>query len=129
MFYLEKLRLMHLRFTILFPMQNYTEAVENTVKLLEDKGFKKVMLKNYWEKGDTYQGINAVFRSPQNFCFELQFHTPESFQAKSKSHELYEKFRVETDPEKRLQYFNEGVDSANEISIPDNVMRIPVLKV
>ena len=33
--------------------------------------------------------------------FELQFHTPESWAFKSESHELYEIFRAEMDPEKR----------------------------
>ncbi len=105
-----------LRYTIIFPLETYTTSVEKVEKGLLQKNFKKKILKNYWEKGDGYQGINAVFCihnktsvitsvvSPNGFKFELQFHTQQSFDVKMANHGLYEKLRVEKDPEKKLQY-------------------------
>ncbi|MEG1331806.1 MAG: head morphogenesis protein, partial [Eubacterium sp.] len=42
-----------------------------------------------------YNGINTVLRNPDSQAFELQYHTPESFEVKNEEmHKLYEKQRL-----------------------------------
>jgi hypothetical protein len=51
-------------------------------------------VKNTWTKPG-YQGINSFWREPRTGqVFEVQFHTPESFQAKMDTHGIYERTRV-----------------------------------
>lgn len=66
---------------------------------LNEKGYKQTKLKNTWTvKSNPYKGINCNYKSPKGQNFEIQFHTPESFELKNgKLHELYEKWRVISD--------------------------------
>lgn len=78
--------------------------------------------------GDMYQGINDTYRNAStNFVFELQYHTPGSFDLKKESHVIYEKFRVCPDPSEQQKLFEEGVQLAESLPIPPGVESIPVL--
>lgn len=46
---------------------------------------------------------------------------------KTRTHDLYESFRVETDPKKKLQIFEESVAVAENFPVPEDVLRIPVV--
>ena len=45
--------------------------------------------RNAWG-GKFYQGVNVHLVSPSGVRVELQFHTPQSFEIKQASHEVYE---------------------------------------
>lgn len=78
--------------------------------------------------GDMYQGINDTYHNAAtNFVFELQYHTPGSFDLKAESHVIYEKFRVCPDPSEQQRLFEEGVRLAETLPIPPGVESIPVL--
>lgn len=75
-----------------------------------------------------YQGINDTYRNvATQFVFELQYHTPGSFDLKKESHVIYEKFRVCPDPSEQQKLFEEGVQLAESLPIPPGVESIPVL--
>ena len=99
-----------LRYTAVFPTKRYTSAVIACIASLEEYGFTKLRVKNYWGPGDGYQGINAVFVSPKGLPFELQFHTPESYAMKEEEcHSSYRKFQKTNDARKAVQYWEEMV--------------------
>lgn len=117
-----------LRYTMLVPEDKYVEVVLSTRTKLEEMGNPGNKFKNFWEKGDMYQGINDTYRnSATNFVFELQYHTPGSFELKAESHVIYEKFRVCPDPSEQQKLFEEGVRLAETLPIPPGVESIPVL--
>lgn len=68
-------------------------------KCLADKEYKQIKLKNTWSiKNNPYKGINCNYISPTGQKFEIQYHTPESFELKNgEMHTLYEKWRIITD--------------------------------
>lgn len=75
-----------------------------------------------------YQGINDNYKnSTTNFVFELQYHTPESWGLKKDSHVIYEKFRICQNPADLQKLFQEGVDLASSLPIPEGVENIPTL--
>lgn len=75
-----------------------------------------------------YQGINDNYKNATtNFVFELQYHTPESWALKKDSHVIYEKFRVCQNPADLQKLFQEGVDLAASLPIPEGVESIPTL--
>ena len=63
------------------------------VERLKAEGFELIKLKNLWAD-DQYKGINSQWRRPETgLRFELQFHTPESLEAKELTHKAYERLR------------------------------------
>ncbi len=70
------------RFTFTYSSERYAEGVLSDVDRLKSEGFELVKLKNLWAE-DQYKGINSQWRRPETgLRFEVQFHTPESLEAK-----------------------------------------------
>ncbi len=100
-----------LRYTIVFSNETYMKGVKDLEECLLEEGENQrsiaqfVKFKNYWENEEsktTYMGINAQVTLNQlegipnskGFIFELQIHTPQSFEMKNGvGHLLYEAFR------------------------------------
>jgi hypothetical protein len=81
------------RFTLSYPPQRYAEGVATDVDALKAEGFELIKLKNLWT-ADQYKGINSQWRRPDTGArFEMQFHTPESLEAKELTHSAYERIR------------------------------------
>jgi hypothetical protein len=84
------------RYTIQTTSESYTEAVRQSIGELLAQGYDCLKFKNTWG-GDGYKGINSFWIEPNSRqVFELQFHTPESFDAKMTTHGLYEEARLPT---------------------------------
>jgi hypothetical protein len=81
------------RFTLSYPSERYAEGVVADVNLIKAEGFELIKLKNLWTDNQ-YKGINSQWRRPETgLRFEMQFHTPESLEAKELTHEAYERIR------------------------------------
>ncbi|ARP72326.1 hypothetical protein LK07_24040 [Streptomyces pluripotens] len=80
------------RYTLTFEPENYTQATQETYARLKAQGYEPMpgSEKNTWQD-PVYKGINTTWQNQESGQkFELQFHTPDSFQAKTDNHELYE---------------------------------------
>ena len=81
------------RFTLTYSAERYTDGVLADVDRLKAEGFELIKLKNLWH-ADQYKGINSQWRRPETGTrLEMQFHTPESLEAKELTHEAYERLR------------------------------------
>ena len=77
----------------LMTRQRYAEGVLSDVDRLKSEGFELIKLKNLWAE-EQYKGINSQWRRPETgLRFEMQFHTPESLEAKELTHRAYERIR------------------------------------
>jgi hypothetical protein len=84
-----------IRFTLCCDAQRYAMSVQADVERLKTEGFELVKLKNLWTDNQ-YKGINSQWRRPESGSrFEMQFHTPESLEAKELTHQAYERIRRE----------------------------------
>jgi hypothetical protein len=82
------------RYTVEVPTSDYAVEVAQAASGLRARGFEVVEWKNTWAKPG-YQGINSFWRDRSTGqLLEIQFHTPESFEAKMTTHELYEQARL-----------------------------------
>jgi hypothetical protein len=82
------------RFTLMYSSERYAEGIVTDVNRLKSEGFELIKLKNLWE-ADQYKGVNSQwFRPETGTRFEMQFHTPESLEAKELTHEAYERIRA-----------------------------------
>jgi hypothetical protein len=114
-----------LRYSVTFDEENYAESVVSTIATLQDKGYQVSRTKNFWQKGDAYQGINAKIIHPSGFEVELQFHTPDSWDVKqNKSEEIYQMYRVETDNKKRFKHWKSMAKMFAQVAVPIGVASI-----
>lgn len=85
-----------LRYTFVIEPDNYVEETKKILKELSMKGYKIGKVSNYWDRSakKTYNGINVPITiniDGNDYLFELQFHTLESFMVKGHlSHSSYE---------------------------------------
>jgi len=105
-----------LRYTMTFPDGSYANGVQTTLARLEKDGYTQIKLKNYWGNAD-YQGINGVFEK-NGQRFELQFHTPRTFELKTSLHPQYRAFQLSTDPAERLRLWNEMAAEQSKNPVP-----------
>ncbi len=81
------------RFTLVYGSERYAEGVLSDVARLKAEGFELIKLKNLWHT-EQYKGVNSQWRLLLTGArFEMQFHTPESREAKESTHEAYERLR------------------------------------
>jgi hypothetical protein len=81
------------RFTLSYDYGRYAGGVLADVDRLKAEGFELIKLKNLWPDNQ-YKGINSQWRRPETGSrFEMQFHTPESLEAKELTHQAYERIR------------------------------------
>jgi hypothetical protein len=104
------------RFTLTYSAERYSNGVLADIDRLKAEGFEPIKIKNLWN-ADQYKGINSQWRRPETgLRFEMQFHTPESLEAKELTHEAYERLRrpeTETSQHERdeLEDFQRGVNT------------------
>ncbi|GAA1780975.1 hypothetical protein [Actinomadura chokoriensis] len=81
-----------LRYTYQVPVDKYAQGYRQIADGLRDKGNEMVFCRNSWDAPE-YKGVNTRWRTPDGQLFEVQFHTPESFEAKQLTHKAYERQR------------------------------------
>lgn len=112
------------RYTLNVDDANYTDNLENTIKTLNETGWKVESVKNFWQSGDPYDGTNMKI-SRDGVKVELQLHTPRSHEVKETSlHKDYEKYRTSTDNTERRQIWDRMVESAKAIPRPANMAKL-----
>ena len=116
-----------LRYTMEFPADSYTENAERVISELAKKGYG-TRTKNYWQRGDAYNGVNVALTTPDGFPVELQFHTPESLVAKDQVHPLYEKWRTSSDPFEKARLGAQMRDLYDMVPRPAEALGIDQLK-
>jgi broad specificity phosphatase PhoE len=113
-----------LRYTVLYETASYVEQAGNLVEMLcNAKKYQSFELRNYWETGHAYDGLNCSFLTDDHeaggVLYEVQVHTPQSFDVKQyKSHALYELWRGIDDPMRKFLVFSNMVDLFDEVPRP-----------
>jgi hypothetical protein len=112
------------RYTMTVDGSRYTESVPEVVKRFEEMGYQ-VRVKNFWESGDPYQGINMKL-TKNGVTVEFQMHTPESLQIKvDQLHSIYEEYReinAEENPDqlgRKTLLWEQMIGIANTIPNPE----------
>ena len=115
-----------LRYTISFDEQHFTQGAQNTMASLKAQGYTQVKFSNTFKPGKSYMGINITYRTPEGYEFELQFHTPASFQMKDAvNHPLYEKQRVLPRKSQQFEELNrQMIQNSSSVPIPPGASSI-----
>ncbi|WKU45697.1 hypothetical protein Q3V23_17465 [Streptomyces sp. VNUA116] len=129
------------RYTLTFETDNYVQGAKETYERLREQGYEPLSESNTWQD-PVYKGLNTTWQhTEREERFELQFHTPESFAAKSENHELYELARggsfdqknTKEQPNRSTAYYQASDLLQNEryanVRIPEGVDELGKVKV
>jgi hypothetical protein len=83
-----------IRYTFCFEPASYADGYRDVKQRLEAREYRMVYSKNHWRDDPEYKGINTRWVTSEGQRFEVQFHTPESYNAKQEvTHGSYERLR------------------------------------
>lgn len=106
-----------LRYTTRYEEADFTASVLTQVRRMKAAGYR---ITKWKPRNDIdYFGLNTNWQSPDGTIFEMQFHTPASFQVKESNHVLYEQQRSlpASDPE--------AVALAEQMAVAKDTIPIP----
>jgi hypothetical protein len=113
-----------LRYTCQFSTEIYVDGCRAAARQLQRHGYQLVLSRNSWESPD-YKGINTRWRTTEGQVFEVQFHTPESFEAKQQTHAAYERLRNPLTDKREMRELRQFQRQVSEqIPVPDMVSDI-----
>lgn len=116
-----------LRYTYLAKPEDLAVKTNEALAAFKEAGNEIFKVKNTWHsEKNPYRGINTNIRTPDGVIFEVQYHTPESFDLKNGPlHELYEKQRVlpsYSDEFKRLN--DEMFKLSDSLTVPKGIEEV-----
>jgi hypothetical protein len=80
-----------IRYTFIFDPPDYADGVNAAEQKLTAQGYRLRLRRPSWDDGG-YKGVNTRWQDPSGHVqFEVQFHTPQSWEAKQATHDIYEK--------------------------------------
>jgi hypothetical protein len=115
-----------IRYTFCFEPASYADGYRDVKQRLEAREYRMVYSKNHWHDDPEYKGINTRWVTFEGQRFEVQFHTPESYNAKEEvTHGSYERLRnplTQDDERQELRSYQREV--CRWIAVPDGVAKI-----
>jgi len=114
-----------IRYTLICDFDYYTAEVDAGHERLADAGYERIETKPSWDS-DQYKGVNSQWREPSDgVMFEVQFHTEESWDAKQKTHDAYERIQepgTSVEEIERLRDYQRWVSA--QVQIPAGALDI-----
>jgi hypothetical protein len=115
------------RYTFLYEDACYSSGVTEVCESIAAAGYELYECKNAWvDKTKIYQGVNSTWREPSHgILFEVQVHTPSSWDAKQESHPFYEVIESPlSTKEQRAEAARRQNRIFSEVPVPPNVADI-----
>lgn len=121
------------RYTTISDSNTFVHNYETFKKTMQKQGYTEVECKNYYplfEQGIVkHKAVQSKFSTKDGFIFEVQFHTPESQDAKIKKIPLYEERRqVDIDPNRAKKLELEMEKLALDVPNPPGIESIKSYK-
>jgi hypothetical protein len=116
------------RYTYTFEDKYYASGIQQLCRVLTDAGLELYEHKNAWaDESKEYQGVNSSWMDPQwGKLFEVQMHTPDSWNSKQESHWAYEIAGApSSSPGDRAAALIEQAQIFSGVPIPPEVQAIP----
>ncbi len=113
-----------IRYTYTSDKETLAERTQKAIANFENKGYNTVKVKNYWlDDTNPYNGVNTIVQADNGQKFEVQYHTPESYQLKEETHKCYEKWRLIKDKssaeaidlQRKMYEMSASLEKPNEI--------------
>lgn len=117
------------RYTALSEDNDFVSNYISIKDSLESKGYEEIRCKNYFDlynQGKVkHKSVQSVFKNPDGYRFEIQFHTPSSQEAKDKKVPIYEERRKPgLSKERQLELEKQMEELAEKVTEPRDIKRI-----
>jgi hypothetical protein len=114
------------RYTFVFDEDRYYDGTREVHSKLEEQGFDLEVRRNTWTDPE-YKGINSRWHDPDhNVLFEVQFHTMASWDAKQRTHEVYERISdTRVTPQERARLREAQREISGTVPLPPRCTEIP----
>lgn len=116
-----------IRYTLGADVNNLADKTLQAIDKFDQAGYNTIRIKNTWAPDSSYNGINTFVKVPNGQVFEMQYHTPESFELKNgELHKLYEKQRkiADDESEEYLELEDKMIELSSKLTFPKNVERV-----
>ncbi|PPU52319.1 XopAD/skwp family type III secretion system effector [Xanthomonas arboricola] len=81
-----------LRYSVVLEPVRFTDGLRGVLASLDDQGHARVKLTNLFTKRrQAFKAVNVTLRSPEGALWEVQFHTPQTFELKEDFHDQYKR--------------------------------------
>ncbi|MBP2449648.1 shikimate kinase/glutaredoxin-related protein [Rhizobium leguminosarum] len=81
-----------LRYSVALNPEDFTVGLRGVLALLDDQGHVRVKSTNTFTKPrPAFKAVNVTLRSPKGALWEIQFHTPQTFEIKEQFHDRYKR--------------------------------------
>lgn len=116
-----------IRYTLGAGADNLSDKTMKVIDKFEQEGYNTIRIKNTWSPDSSYNGINTFIKTPSGQVFEMQYHTPESFELKNgELHTLYEKQRkiLDDESEEYLDIEDRMIELSSKLMFPKKIERV-----
>lgn len=117
-----------LRYTYSSSPMELSEKILKSIDVYNEMGYNTIEIKNSWlDNLNPYKGINTTIQSPSGQKFELQYHTPDSFNVKDgKMHKLYEKQQsiADTSSKEYIDLTDQMFELSDSLEVPANISEV-----
>lgn len=118
-----------IRYTSLVDDNKFVYSYSMMKRALQDEGYTEVRCKNYFTQYKQglvkHKSVTSVFKDPNGYEFEIQFHTPASQKAKDDKVPIYEERRKINVPAERQAYLEKQMtELAEKVPYPKNIDEI-----
>ena len=116
-----------LRYTFTAPGEELAKKTLQSIDAFAGKGYNTTEIKNTWAaRRPPYRGVNTSIKSPGGQIFEMQYHTPESFDLKQNYlHDLYERWQAldHSSPE-AMDLYDKMAEASAKLTPPPGIERV-----
>ncbi|WP_342723520.1 shikimate kinase [Bradyrhizobium sp. B097] len=113
------------------PDREFTRAFRKAMLAFDEDAYTEVSTTNWFSiRNPIFVGIKTVLATPGGYRFEVEFHTPDSYTAKTVNHDTYKELqKLQQEPSGESQPKAEELaqharEACNRVAIPDGVMDI-----
>ncbi|WP_229171033.1 MULTISPECIES: XopAD/skwp family type III secretion system effector [Bradyrhizobium] len=115
------------------PDEEFARAFKKAILSFDESGYLEVSTTNWFRaRSPTFVGIKTVLATPGGYCFEVEFHTADSYKAKIDNHDTYKELqrlqrgsREPLDQSIAKPLLERVRQACNKVAIPDGIIEIP----
>jgi hypothetical protein len=79
-----------LRYSVVLDARTFTEGYRRIMARLDEQGHARTQVTNHFTKArEAFSAVSVTLRDTDGHPWEIQFHTPETFELKERFHDLY----------------------------------------
>ncbi|KUM23573.1 shikimate kinase [Mesorhizobium loti] len=111
------------------PDQDFTRCFKKAMLAFDERGYTECQTTNWFRmRYPTFSGIQSVLATPQGYRFQVEFHTPASYQAKLANHDTYKQLdqlrRLGGDVQGQTELTQRVVENCQGVAVPDGALTV-----